>query len=115
MTHYAAKTDAMTGAHIATLRHLCGLSSRELAQALGVNPRTVRSWEQGRDRISAAAARDLQALLDEHRALAGEMLAAGTVELPRTPAARSRGWHVAAAARALETDPSLTVTWDDRD
>ena len=40
----------------AARRHLTGLSVTELAAHLAVNPRTVRSWESGRDPIPARIA-----------------------------------------------------------
>ena len=45
--------ERMTGAEFAAHRHLIGLTLDELADTLGVNPRTTRAWETGRDLIPA--------------------------------------------------------------
>lgn len=43
--------ERMTGAELRVIREYLGLTGDWLAQHLQVNPRTVRSWEQGRDPI----------------------------------------------------------------
>ena len=107
-------TDRMTGAEFAARRHLLGLTLDELASALGVNPRTTRSWETERDQIPARLPAELDALTAEHTKLAQEMIAAGSVQIVRAKhddQDRPRGWHVAAAARATATKPDLRVEW----
>lgn len=107
-------TDRMTGAEFAARRHLLGLTLDELASALGVNPRTTRSWETERDQIPARLPAELDALTDEHTKLAQEMIAAGSVQIVRAKhdnQDRPRGWHVAAAARATAAKPDLRVEW----
>lgn len=44
-------TDRMDGGELQTVREYLGLTIEALAGILGVNPRTVRSWEAGRDPI----------------------------------------------------------------
>lgn len=46
-----ADEEPLTGAELRAARELLGITSDHLAKVLGVNPRTVRSWEQGRDAI----------------------------------------------------------------
>ena len=107
-------TDRMTGAEFATRRHMLGLTLDELASALGVNPRTTRSWETERDQIPARLPAELDALTAEHTKLAQEMIAAGSVQIVRAThddQDRPRGWHVAAAARATAAKPDLRVEW----
>ena len=107
-------TDRMTGAELATRRHLLGLTLDELASALGVNPRTTRSWETERDQIPARLPAELDALTAEHTKLAQEMIAAWSVQIVRAKhddQDRPRGWHVAAAARATAAKPDLRVEW----
>ena len=107
-------TDRMTGAEFAARRHLLGLTLDELASALGVNPRTTRSWETERDQIPARLPAELDALTAEHTKLAQEMIAAGSVQIVRAKhdnQDRPRGWHVAAAARATAAKPDLRVEW----
>ena len=107
-------TDRMTGAEFAARRHMLGLTLDELASALGVNPRTTRSWETERDQIPARLPAELDALTAEHTKLAQEMIAAGSVQIVRAKhddQDRPRGWHVAAAARATAAKPDLRVEW----
>ena len=107
-------TDRMTGAEFAARRHLLGLTLDELASALGVNPRTTRSWEAERDQIPARLPAELDALTTEHTKLAQEMIAAGSVQIVRAKhdnQDRPRGWYVAAAALATATNPDLRVEW----
>lgn len=57
--------ERMTDAEFRTVREFLGLSGDWLASHLGVNPRTVRSWEQGRYPIPDGvrlAMEDLEAL-----------------------------------------------------
>ena len=107
-------TDRMTGAEFAVRRHMLGLTLDELASALGVNPRTTRSWETERDQIPARLPAELDALTAEHTKLAQEMTDAGSVQIVRAKhdsQDRPRGWYVAAAARATATNPGLRVEW----
>lgn len=46
-----AEEEPLTGAELRAARELLGITSDHLAKVLRVNPRTVRSWEQGRDAI----------------------------------------------------------------
>ena len=62
--------ERMTGAEFAAHRHLIGLTLDELADTLGVNPRTTRAWETGRDLIPARIPAELGALVAEHGRLA---------------------------------------------
>ena len=107
-------TDRMTGAEFAARRHLLGLTLDELASALGVNPRTTRSWETERDQIPARLPAEMDALIAEHTKLAQEMTDAGSVQIVRSKhdgQDRPRGWYVAAAARATAATPGLRVEW----
>lgn len=44
-----AEEDPLTSAELRTAREYLGLKGDDMAKKLGVNPRTLRSWEQGRD------------------------------------------------------------------
>ncbi|MFE9769496.1 helix-turn-helix domain-containing protein [Streptomyces sp. NPDC005808] len=46
-----AEEDPLTTAELRTAREQLGLTGDHLAKRLGVNPRTLRSWEQGRDQV----------------------------------------------------------------
>ena len=105
----------MSPAEVAALRHMMGLSMDALARLLGVNPRTVRSWESGRDVLSESSAQAVWALTRRHDELARQYLAAGVpIGIARDMGADSsppRGWYLAAAGRALMAEPGLTVGW----
>ena len=108
-------TERMTAAEFAARRQLIGLSGAELAAAWGVNPRTVRAWELGRDLIPLGAASQMEALIAEHTALAHEMVDSDVVVyLPRGGSGlRPRSWYVAAAARAVAIEPDMMLEWRD--
>ncbi len=107
--------ERMTAAEFAVYRHLIGLTLDELAATLGVNPRTTRAWETGRDPIPARILDELEALAAEHGKLAEQMARSaepiGITRDKAEPAERPRGWYVAAAARALVLEPDLEVEW----
>ncbi|MFI8191409.1 helix-turn-helix domain-containing protein [Streptomyces sp. NPDC085946] len=46
-----ADEDPLTAAEVRIAREYLGLTGDKLAEKLGVNPRTLRSWEQGRDPV----------------------------------------------------------------
>ncbi|GAA0500841.1 hypothetical protein [Streptomyces olivaceiscleroticus] len=46
-----ADEDPLTAAEVRIAREYLGLTGDKMAEKLGVNPRTLRSWEQGRDPI----------------------------------------------------------------
>ena len=46
-----AEEDPLTAAEVRVAREYLGLTGDKMAEKLGVNPRTLRSWEQGRDPI----------------------------------------------------------------
>ena len=105
----------MTPAEVAALRTAMGLSQDQLADMLSVNVRTVRSWESGRQSVSDVSGAALLGLVERHEHLVDCMLADGSpVAIARdTPpdAAPPRGWHLAAAGRAMLAKPDLTVEW----
>lgn len=108
--------ERMSGAEFAAHRHLVGLTLDELATTLGVNPRTARAWETGRDPISLWVRPELAQLVVEHGRLATSLATDGRpVMIVRDKSAgdapRPRGWYVAAAARALVMEPDLEVEW----
>lgn len=100
-------------AEVAALRTALGLSGDGLAGALGINLRTVRSWESGRDRVSESAAAALDELAAEHTRLVEAMLDAEVpIQVPRrVEGPRPRGWFLAAAGQAMLADPDLEVDW----
>lgn len=58
-------TARMDGAELRCRREYLGLSSDDLARILGVNPRTIRSWETGRDPVPERISAELADLEDE--------------------------------------------------
>ena len=105
----------LSGADFAARRHLIGLTLEEVAGVLGVNPRTARAWEAGRDLIPERIGGELAALIDEHTVLVDRMVdseeVVGIVRDKDVETPRPRGWYVAAAARALLVEPDLMVDW----
>ena len=105
----------MTPAEVAALRTAMGLSQDQLADMLSVNVRTVRSWESGRQAVSDGSGAALLGLVERHEQLVDQMLTDGSpVAIARdTPpdATTPRGWHLAAAGRAMLAQPDLTVEW----
>ena len=105
----------MAPAEVAALRTAMGLSQDQLADMLSVNVRTVRSWESGRQSVSDVSGAALLGLVERHEHLVDCMLADGSpIAITRdTPpdATPPRGWHLAAAGRAMLTQPDLTVEW----
>ena len=105
----------MSPAEVAALRHMLGLSLDAFARVLGVNPRTVRAWEGGRDDMSETSSRAVWALARRHDELVREYANAEAVividrDMP-TPANPPRGWYLAAAGRAMLIEPDLMVEW----
>ena len=105
----------MAPAEVAALRTAMGLSQDQLADMLSVNVRTVRSWESGRQAVSDGSGAALLGLVERQQQLVDQMLSDGSpVAIARdTPpdAAPPRGWHLAAAGRAMLAQPDLMVEW----
>lgn len=108
-------SDTLTPAEVAALRTALGLSQDQLGRMLGVNVRSVRSWESGRDRVSGSSADAVRALAARHDALTTQMLEADVpVAVDRgmpADAIPPRAWYLAAAGRAMLADPDLMVEW----
>ncbi|MDO5067472.1 MAG: hypothetical protein Q4D96_09360 [Propionibacteriaceae bacterium] len=109
--------DRMSAGRFAALRHLTGLSTEELADELGVNPRTVRSWGRGRDPIPERIEEEMNAILTRQGQVFDEILASGApVIIPDNDpdhAGKPSGWWLGVAARVLAADPSRAVRWWD--
>lgn len=107
--------DRMTAAELAAWRHLLGLTLDELADQIGVNPRTTRSWETGRDPIPPRITDEIATLRARHDNLVSAYLdtdeVIGIVRDKAADTPMPRGWYVAAAARAMQSDPDLMVEW----
>lgn len=104
-----AGASPMSAAEFACWRRLTGLAGDQLAERMragGLNPRTVRDWEQGRRPVPEWAADRIEQLASENAALARRIADAETVvEIPRD------GWHIQAAAMALLIDPEVMIEW----
>ena len=106
---------SLSPAEVSAHRHAMGLSLDQMAAMLGVNRRTVRSWESGRDRLSESSAAALLDLVGRHVELVSRMVSAGVpVVVPRevpVDVVPPRGWFLAAAGAALRVEPDLMVDW----
>lgn len=69
-------TDRMDGGELQTVREYLGLTIESLAGILGVNPRTVRSWEAGRDPIPERIRVEVEAIEQSTAEAVGELAAA---------------------------------------
>jgi len=69
-------TDRMNGGELQTVREYLGLTHDALAGILGVNPRTLRSWESGRDRIPERVREEVEQIESDTAAAVGELVAA---------------------------------------
>lgn len=69
-------TDRMDGGELQTVREYLGLTIESLAGILGVNPRTVRSWEAGRDPIPERIRVEVEAVEQSTAEAVGELAAA---------------------------------------
>ncbi|GAB3115612.1 hypothetical protein GCM10027160_23200 [Streptomyces calidiresistens] len=124
-----AEEDPLTPAELQTAREDLGLTGDLLAKLLGVNPRTLRSWEAGRDpipgrirpeiaQVRATTAAAVDAIVQEHD---GEdepsLLTYRSDEdfratSPDWPLARySAQWHRRATLRAAERLPGARITY----
>ncbi len=108
--------ERLQAAEFAARRHLLGLSLDELAALLKVHPRTVRSWESGRDQIPLRVRDELDGLDVDHATLASQYAARRRVLLPYDKAddlyaGRPRGWHVAAVSRAMAGGADVVPEW----
>lgn len=109
----AEERGAMSAAEFAAVRLTLGLTYDGLAGMLRnmagspVNPRTVRSWESGRDAVSASIAGQLAALEDRLSTEAREIAADGGPVLLE----RGDSWALAVYARARQSRPGLRAEW----
>lgn len=126
-----AEDERMSDAEFRVLRESLGLTGDWLAGHLGVNPRTVRHWEQGKYEVPIGVGRSLRALEKETADLAKETAAELLEEYktsPEEPAVvvyrsdedylasgpepvRTAAWHRAMVARVAQQAP-VTITYD---
>lgn len=78
--------DRMDGGALQTIREYLGLNVEVLAGLMRVNPRTIRSWESGRDPIHEHIRLEIEQLEDMTAAAVGELVAALTTS--RDPVVR---------------------------
>ena len=108
---------AVNGPEVAATRIGLGLSVAELAEHLGVNPRTVRSWESGRDPVGdwvADAISLLSARADDEVAAHVAAFAArpgvpAVLSIEDDDDAQPLGWQLAIAFRVRQQVPGLRI------
>jgi DNA-binding XRE family transcriptional regulator len=117
-----------TAGYVQTMREFLGLNGEELAGLIGVNPRTLRAWESGRDLVPDRIEKEIGALVSETDEyvvdLVRDLAADSTVRVWRTDAELheakpytakwpARWWrHVAARATAQVPGATIVSTAD---
>jgi Domain of unknown function (DUF1870) len=118
--------ERMSPAEFRVVREFLGLTGDWLARHLGVNPRTVRSWEQGRDPIPDGVRMAIEDL--EHRT--GQFIGSVIDKLMDTPDPAvityrndddyradhpdvpfPASWHRAVVARIAQEVPGLSIMY----
>lgn len=114
----------MSGAELRARREYLGLTGEALARLLGVNPRTERSWEQGRDPAPHRLRAELVGLEVETDAAVAEAargLTPGSrirvwrsdeemaVDVPGLGGRWTARWWRHVARRAAATVPDITI------
>lgn len=124
----AADESPATPAEVTLTREYLGMTGDDLAARLGVNPRTVRSWEHGRDSVSGRVTVMLAQLRHEADAQVAAQVAqhAGqdapelvtyrakspdAAVLPRRVQRHGTGWHRMVTARAAGQLPGARVSF----
>lgn len=101
------KKTRLSAADFAVRRRLVGLTHDEIAAEFSVNARTVRTWESGQEPVPYRITVEMEELVRRHGRETAEILnTASLVDIPR-----KSGWHIAAAARALDANPTLNLEW----
>jgi transcriptional regulator with XRE-family HTH domain len=115
--------ERMTDAELKVVREFLGLTGDWLADHLGVSPRTVRHWEQGKypipdgvrltvEQLESVAAQQITTAIKMLSDVADPALA-----IPRTDAdcppecPWPASWHRAVAARIAQEVPGLTIAY----
>lgn len=101
-------TDRMTGGELQTVREYLGLTGDALAAILGVNPRTVRAWESGRDPIPERVRGEVEQIEVDTATAVGELVEA--LEDMRDPAVLVYRDDAALVAASPEM-AHLTARW----
>ena len=103
--------DRMSPAEVAATRRLIGLTAEQMGEELGINPRTIRSWEAGKYTPGQSATGAIFALRAEHDAetarLADGAVDGMIVSIPDGP--RAPGWYLALAARVIDRVPDAMI------
>jgi transcriptional regulator with XRE-family HTH domain len=128
MTEYSdppsmPEDERMTDAEFKVFREYLGLTGDWLAAHLGVSPRTVRHWEQGKYPIPDG----VRLTLEQLEATAAQQVSAGVdllndspdavMAIPRTEAdcppecPWPLSWHRAVAARIAQEIPGLSIIY----
>jgi transcriptional regulator with XRE-family HTH domain len=118
--------ERMTAAEFRVIREYLGLTGDWLARHLGVNPRTVRSWEQGRDPIPDGVRIEVERLEQQTAEFVGTVVAGLADEIdPLVGVFRSdeeyhahhpeqpwpASWHRAVVARVAHEVPALRIDY----
>lgn len=102
--------ERMQGVELKMVREWLALSGQELSDHLGVNARTVRSWEQGRDPIPDGVRLELERL----EAQTGEAVGRGVAALMDAPEPAVRTYLTDEEYREHEPDSVFPASWHRR-
>ncbi|MGI5273146.1 helix-turn-helix domain-containing protein [Nonomuraea sp. CA-218870] len=118
--------ERMTDAELKVVREFLGVTGDWLADHLGVSPRTVRHWEQGKypipdgvrltiENLEATAAQQVSAAIELLNDAPDAAMAIPRTEAdcpPECPWPPS--WHRAVAARIAQEVPGLSIVYSDQ-
>jgi transcriptional regulator with XRE-family HTH domain len=124
-----AEEDPLTSAELRIARDRLGLAGDHLSKLLGVNPRTLRSWEQGRDPVPGRIRPEIAELKADTARAVAEMVAGladadekvlityrSDEEFLAVKRSRwSASWHRQVCARAAEETGARIEYADDAD
>ncbi|QVJ03083.1 DUF1870 family protein [Nocardiopsis eucommiae] len=102
--------ERMKGVELKMVREWLALSGQELADLLGVNARTVRSWEQGRDPIPDSVRLEVERM----EAVTAQAVTAGVEALMDLPEPTVLTYLNDGQYREREPDSTWPASWHRR-
>lgn len=105
--------DTMSGAELFALRNGWGVSIEDIADFLGVNPRTVRRWESGEARLSLPVTAEVWAFSQHLEEIADEIIDRKISVIIRgeVPEVFRESWNVFIAGVGVAVKRGHRVDW----